>query len=542
LKKIGRKCCKHEAVGIDEMIHYLKKIDLVCLLKVVLYVILIITVYYSALRYLIIIDWAREDYSHSYLIPLVLIYILWEKRGKLSSIPASPAWTGLIPFMFGLFLYWLGELGGEYFTMYISLWFVLVGLLWMHMGWQKIKAMGFVLVMFLTMFPFPNFINTKILVNLRLISSQIGVSLLQIVGMSAYREGNIIDLGFTQLQVVDACSGLRYVIPFFVISLILAYWFRGAIWKKAVVVLSSIPLAVAVNSLRIAITGILYNYWGAKVAEGFFHDFSGWLIFMFTIPVLLLETWVLNRVGPPVSKEVSRESIAETLPLHDPSTNSGQGVIKGLIHPVFLISIALMIGTLACTQRIEFREKIPIKKSFDQFPLSIGGWTGERLAMEQQFIQALHLSDYIMINYLNQRGQCINFYVAYYESQRKGEGTHSPETCLPGSGWEFKQSGIVTVDTGRGQEARVNKAIMAKGDTRQLVYFWFPQRGRILTSLYQVKLYAFWDALISQRTDGALVRIITPLSEGEDAEEAEERLISFVRLITPVLEQYLPRS
>ena len=526
-----------------DFLRVLKGIKPASWIKFSLYGILIGAIYHSAIRYLILKDWAREDYSYSYLIPIVIFYIIWEKREALVAIPPTPSRLGLAPFIFGLFLYWLGELGGEFFTLYISLWFVLIGLLWMHMGWKKINAIGFALFMGLTMFPFPGFINTKVLVNLRLISSQLGVALLQLCGMSAYREGNIIDLGFTQLQVVDACSGLRYVIPLFVISLLLSYWFRAAFWKKAILVLSSIPLAVAVNSLRIATTGILYSFWGPEVAEGFFHDFSGWLIFMFTMPVLLLEMWVLNKIGAPIPKETVKGGEGANIPLQDEGiANVRQPLLKGMLQPEFLLTVVLMVGTLVSSQGIEFRDKVPIKKPLDQFPLAIGDWKGERQAMEQRFIDALHFSDYVMVDYLNPKGQNISFYVAYYESQRKGEGTHSPETCLPGSGWEFEKSGLASIHTGKGQVMRVNRAFMIKGDVKQLVYFWFPQRGRILTSLYQVKLYSFWDALIKKRTDGALVRVITPLTSDESVEKAEERLIDFVKLLNPQLEQFIPQS
>ena len=122
--------------------------------------------------------------------------------------------------------------------------------------------------------------------------------MVHLYGMSGYREGNVIDLGFTQLQVVEACSGLRYLIPIMVLSLLLAYFFRAHLWKRIVLFVSSIPLAIVVNSLRIALTGILSSIWGAKVAEGFFHGFSGWLIFLFALAFLLLEMWVLKWLPP----------------------------------------------------------------------------------------------------------------------------------------------------------------------------------------------------------------------------------------------------
>jgi exosortase len=143
----------------------------------------------------------------------------------LLSYPSVHSWKGIIPFGFGIAFFWLGELAGEFFTLYLSFWLILVSLCWLHLGWKKIKAISFCLIFILTMFPLPNFIYTKVFLNLKLISSKLGVNLLHLYGMSAHREGNIIDLGFTQLQVEEACSGLRYLISLIILSILLAYFF-----------------------------------------------------------------------------------------------------------------------------------------------------------------------------------------------------------------------------------------------------------------------------------------------------------------------------
>ena len=506
-------------------------------LKAGLYACAIVAVYYSALNQLILNDWAKEDYSHCMLIPFVVLYLIWEKRPVLAALPSAPSWAGLLPLALGITLFWLGELGGEFFTIYLSLYLVIFGLSLLHLGWQKLRTIGFAFVMMLAMFPFPNFVNVRLSLYLKLISSQIGVWMLHLYGMSAYREGNVIDLGFTQLQVVDACSGLRYLISLMVLALILAYWFKAQFWKKAVLFLSSIPIAIFVNSFRIALTGVLYSFIGAAAAEGFFHGFSGWLIFIFTLGILLIEMWILKRIGKKFvqPEEKGRALAAESVPVE-----KTRGIGRGLLQPHFLAALGLLGLTLVFSYGVEFREKIAIAKPLNQFPLQIAEWTGTRQTMEQKFIDALDFSDYTIIDYKNPQGQTVNFYVAYYETQRKGESIHSPETCLPGSGWEFKEAGLAPVARGNKSAIRVSRSFMVSGDTQQLVYYWFPQRGRILNHLYQLKLYAFWDALTQQRTDGALVRIITPVYTGETRPEAEKRLQGFTQQVVPILEEFLP--
>jgi exosortase D (VPLPA-CTERM-specific) len=509
------------------------------LAKIALYGLLLIGVYYSSLAYMIS-QWEREDYSYCYLVPFIVFYLIWEKRNQLASLPSVSSWNGLMPFILGIVFFWLGELGGEFFTLYISFWLVMVGICWMHLGWEKLKTIAFPLLFSLTMFPFPNFLHNKISVNLKLISSQLGVAMMQLYGMSAYREGNVIDLGFTQLQVVDACNGLRYLFPLIILGILLAYFFRAAFWKKAILVISTLPLSIITNSLRIALTGILYEVWGSKVAEGFFHGFSGWFIFMFSLGVLLLEMWILNKI---CHRHIQRNTDKSNEKKVVQEYRRQGGIQNSFSLPQFVVTVILLGATLALSQGIEFREKIPIKKSFDRFPLKVGEWSGTYQTMEQKFIDALDLSDYAIIEYQNSTGKSVNFYVAYYESQRKGESIHSPATCLPGGGWIFKQAGAVGIPlpANDGGFMKVNRAFMQKSGYKQLSYYWFPQRGRILTNVYQLKIFAFWDALTRQRTDGAMVRVIMPVYGGlEELEEAEKRLQGFMREIVPVLGEFLP--
>ncbi len=517
--------------------------------------------------------WERDDYNYAYLIPVVVLYLIWEKKTQLSELESRPSWYGAILIFAGIFFYLLGELGGEYLTMYISSWFFLVGICWVHLGWQKLKIIAFPLCVIPTMFPLPNFLYTKITLQLQLISSQIGVAVIQLYGLSAYREGNVIDLGFTQLQVVEACSGLRYLFPLLVLGILLAYFFKAALWKRIVLVLSTIPLSIITNSLRIAMTGILFEIWGPVVADEFFHGFSGWIIFVSALTVMLLEMWILGKVWGRATgarrkaqraerraqsaesraqsterREQGAERMAHGLSIGNPGNGikrhgSRTGLKAFLYPPQFLVAVVLLGATLAFSQGIDFREKVPISKPFDEFPLDIGEWSGVRSAFGRDILDALDFSDYINVDYRNGSGKNVNFYVAYYESQRKGESIHSPATCLPGGGWEYKQAGKTSISLSQDKKEtmNVNQAFMQLGDIKQLSYYWFPKGGRILTNAYQLKLYTFWDALTKQRTDGALVRLITSVYDSEELADAEERLQGFARKIQPVLAQFLPR-
>jgi exosortase D (VPLPA-CTERM-specific) len=476
--------------------------------------------------------WDSADFNYAYIIPFVVLYLLWDRKKEFMATPTRPSWLGFIPIAAGVGFYWLGELGGEYYTLYLSSWLLLLGILLLHLGWQKLKVIWFGLLIILAMFPPPHFIYQKISLSLKLISSKIGVFMIQAWGVPAYREGNIIDLGFTRLQVVDACSGLRYLIPLIVLGLILAYFYRAKFWKRLIVVAATVPLSVVLNSARVGLTGILSKYWGPEVAQGFFHDFSGWVIFMISLAILLGLMWLLSKLpGKPPPREAPPPS----------------SLIDGRPYPysrsvtLFVVAGVLMFGTLLLTQKVDYRERVPSTKPFYLFPTNLGEWNGEKNTMERRIIEELDLSDYYMANYSNTEGKNVNFYVAYYESQRKGESIHSPGSCLPGSGWKFEQSGKATFKVDEIDRIyAVNRAVMKKGEATQISYYWFPQRGRILTNAYELKFYVFWDALTMQRTDGALVRMITPVYPNEEIEDADERLKDFANDAVPVLREYLP--
>ncbi|NWF55875.1 MAG: VPLPA-CTERM-specific exosortase XrtD [Syntrophaceae bacterium] len=515
-----------------------------------LYAALLAGIYHFAFSWLIQHDWPREDYNYAYLIPLVVLYLVWEKRRDLAAVPASSTWKGILPFIMGILLFWAGQLGGEIFSVYLSSWLIVSSLLWVHWGWKKLRIIAFPLLLSLSMFPLPHFLNTKLTFGLKLMSSSLGVSLIRLSGKSAYQEGNIIDLGFTQLQVLDACSGLRFFFPLILMGILLGYFYRLRLWKGALLALSAVPLSIFMNGIRIALTGIIYRFWGAEAAEGFFHGFSGWLVFMGSFGVLIGAKKVLNWLFPEkplFAKAIAQEGKAPAAAIPQAlsmptamQTNTEMGFAATSKAKYHLLPMVLLGLTSIFLNTVDFHEKAPPRKTFAQFPLQVGNWTGTPQTLEQKFIKELDLSDYIMMDFRDSAGRLVNFYAAYYQSQKMGESIHSPETCLPGSGWVFRPTGEVLVPLPDGKGLMAKRAVMEKGDSAQIVYFWVSARGRILTNVYEMKLFNMWDALTQKRTDAALVRIITPISEKENPDRAEARLQAFVRTILPPLSEFIP--
>jgi EpsI family protein len=187
-------------------------------------------------------------------------------------------------------------------------------------------------------------------------------------------------------------------------------------------------------------------------------------------------------------------------------------------------------------------EVFPARAPFTEVPMTLGPWTGRSESMEALYIDQLKLDDYLLANFDDGGAWPVNLYMAYYKSQRKGEAVHSPRSCLPGGGWQLHDFTQVTLKgiTVDGVPLRVNRTLIELGSERQLVYYWFQQRGRVVTSEFAVKWYLFWDALTRHRTDGAMVRLIIAVPSTSESGAADRRLTDLARRIAPTLTRYVP--
>ena len=360
--------------------------------------------------------------------------------------------------------------------------------------------------------------------------------------MTAFREGNVIDLGPIQLQVVEACSGIRYLLPLTSLALLCAYLFKDRMWKRVVIVLSSIPISILVNGFRIGMIGVLIEWYGQGAAEGFYHLFEGWVLFMASLGLLILEMWVLARIGTRGDRSSFLDRFTWTDRSSSPSA-SASPLASPSLPAAFLCSVALLVPVaFASTLMVEREEVPPPRAMFIDFPMKLDGWLGTSLTLEKQYIDALRFDDYVLADYRFGDGQPVNLYAAYYRSQRKGQSAHSPQSCLPGGGWEI--SSITSMglppNSGMLRSLHVNRALIQKDDQKQIVLYWFKQRDRSLTNEYLVKFYLFWDAISRGRTDGALVRIASLVGPGETEDIVDQRLLRFVSTMEPELARYVP--
>jgi exosortase D (VPLPA-CTERM-specific) len=328
---------------------------------------------------------------------------------------------------------------------------------------------------------------------------------------------------------VEACSGLRYLFPLFSLSFLTAYLFQAPIWQRALVLFSSIPITIAMNGLRIGMVGVTVDHWGPRMAEGVLHLFEGWIIFVASALLLALEVNLLGRL-----------SGRRFTDLFGFTTEAVQGSARAKLDPadlrplyacLILICATMLVGSLTSNRS----EIIPERSRFVTFPAKIGDWQGNAFLLEPQVEHFLAMDDYLLSDYSNSDGKTVNLYAAYYASQRGGKMPHSPLDCIPGDGWSITKFERTSVDDNR----PINRAIIERNGSKQLVYYWYEERGKRIIVEYWSKWYLLYDAVTKNRSDGALVRLTTPMRPGELDQNADARLRQFILDLGPTLNGFL---
>ena len=484
--------------------------------------------------------WSTPEYSHGPIIPLISLYLFLR---ELRAAPADDGsskkrWPGVLVIFGALALAVFGNLGRipDIVTYAFILW--VGGVVLTVFGWRRGIRHQLPVFHLVFMLPLPQFLYWQMTVFLQGVSSVVGVWFVSAMGIPVFLDGNIIDLGEYKLLVAEACSGLRYLFPILSFSYLFSILYRGPIWHKAVLLLSAAPIAVFMNSVRIGIIGIMVNFFGIEHAEGFMHFFEGWIIFLTCIGILFLMAIGLQQLH------------RNTLPLRDAIDVDFDG-FAGVASRIFSIqsSIAMAAATVACvlvstfylTADMPEGERID-RDPFSIFPRTFDDWSGRSRLLEPEIERVLGADDYLNVTFVKPNGTPVSFFAAYYLNQTEGEGIHSPEVCLPNGGWEIFSIDPYKINiSGSGYgEFEVNRAVIQKGARKQLVYYWFEQRGARMTNDFSAKLSVLWDGVSRGRTDGALVRFTTPIGALESETEADARILELMQKTLSRLPRFIP--
>ncbi len=465
----------------------------------------------------------NDDYSYGLLIPVVRGDVVYRKWPQIMGQAWSPSWWWLLFIVGGLTINIIGELAADLYVPRIGFLITLGGIIVLLGGWSIFRLVIFPFLLLFMMIPLPQLITNKLTLPLQLISSQLATFFLQIVGIPVFRQGNIIDMGVRQMQIVDACSGLRYILALLALGVIFCYFYQRKPWKIIVLLLVLIPATIFANAVRVAAMGLY-----PALLDGFLHAFSGWLIFVFCFGILAIVNYVLNRLDPPGEEKTS--GLSDALP-PEPE-QSGKSAPPWVQAGIALV---IMLIFLPITIRAATAPNYPLKNGFENFPMSIDSWQGRHVYIDPEMVAATQSHAHLNAEYVSQNHGWVALWIAYYETQKKAGGfVHSPKGCFVGSGWEIEQAKIIDIAEGK----PVNWMIVNRMGEKLLVYYWFLQRGRWLADETQNKFYMAYDGFFYRRTDGAMIRLITPV--GDNIESAQKRLTMFAQDIGGILNNYIP--
>jgi exosortase len=244
---------------------------------------------YHRIAVKLVMDWYDlPDFSHGFLIPFFALFLLWDNRRTLRATPIAPAWAGAFLVVLGLFELLLGVFGADLFLQRTSFVLLTAGILWTLLGKPMLGRLKFVLFVLLLAIPLPTIIYNQITFPLQILASTLASDALQAIGVPVLRDGNVIQLPAMPLEVAEACSGIRSLMSLFSVAVIYGYFLERVTWRRWVLALSAIPIAVTANVARIFGTGLCVQFWDPVKAMGFFHEFSGWLMFLVSLSCLYL--------------------------------------------------------------------------------------------------------------------------------------------------------------------------------------------------------------------------------------------------------------
>lgn len=249
----------------------------------------LVGVLYASIVAGLVRDWLQDaNYSYGLLIVPVAAFLIWRRRKELKRIPICPSYWGYAAVLGAMAMLVVGRLGAEVFLSRVSLIVLVSGMVLYFGGWRWLRTLTFPLSILFLMIPLPAIVFNQISLPLQFVSSRLATWFLAFSGVPVLREGNIIHLPAMSLDVAQACSGIRSVISLLALAIIYGYLMERAVWKRLVLGWISVPIAVFTNAARIMGTGIMAQYWSRRMATGFFHEFSGWLIFVFALVLLFV--------------------------------------------------------------------------------------------------------------------------------------------------------------------------------------------------------------------------------------------------------------
>ena len=483
----------------------------------------------------------QEEYSHGFLIPVVSAWLLWSRREAIIRALDRPSLWAAAAAASAVVLFLASKATNVYFFEHVGLVISLFAVA-LAVGGVSLLTMTFVPIAYLFfMIPLPYFLTALLTGRMQLWASELGAFFIRLADIPVFLDGNVIDLGEYQLGVVEACSGLNYMFPFLSLSFLAAYMVNLRLVPRLILFVSAVPITILMNSARIGFIGIIVHHFGTAHAEGFIHYFEGWVVFVICIALLIVEILVMAWLTGTPWRKLLRAVDGESGFAAAGDRNSTAGRQTGSLVPA-AVTAGLLCLALVAVQLWPDRDAIrPDRKKLINLAYEIDGWEVARITnLEPSTEAVLGADDYVVADLVDADNNSANLYIAYLDEKRGKQTWHSPQVCIPGGGWRITNLERIDIEDAQGETFRANRVEITRGDAKQLVYYWYQQRGRRFASEWTVRYFVVLDGLIRNRTDGAMIRLVTGLPPDQPPEAADNRLRALVKTMSPRLPDYVP--
>jgi exosortase D (VPLPA-CTERM-specific) len=468
--------------------------------------------------------WSDNRYSYGFLIPVISLYLVWDRRGRLRQLhPAPNYWWGGAVLGVGLLMFTVGGAGGVLLAQEMSLIVTIAGGTLMVLGTRVFRATTLPILYLLLMIPFWDVLVERLHFPFQVLSATLGVALLQLVGIPVHQDGVYIWLPNITLEVAKVCSGVNYLIAVLAIGIPLAAIFlRG--WKRRVLLVGfALTVAALSNSLRVALIGILAYNGVSGVLHGPFHVLQGLFVSVIGYGAIFVGLWVLS--GPTEARRPDDRSVSAEI-------GPGEPVTRARNAGVALTVLLAMVGGYVHFAR---PTPIPLKADLAAFPSDIGPWKRIEAPNYDHVYDGLGVDRDMSRFYRADSGQIVQLYIGYFESQTQGKELISYKLNDLFDGARTIELGI-----GGGRELAVNERIVTVRDRERITRFWYIINGRAVANKYWVKWYTVWDRLIHRRTNGAVILVRAEVYGPDEQDVTLANSDEFIRAILPLVGQYVP--
>jgi exosortase D (VPLPA-CTERM-specific) len=484
----------------------------------------------------ILVDWfwsLYDDptYSYGLLVPFLAAYVVFQKIRRtgpaaVATIAYRPSYLAYPVIGAGAFLLIVGEVSTLLYLARLSFLLTLGGILLAAIGRRGVSTFRFPAAYLLFALPLPTLIYLPLSGSLQSVSSVLAGKSLDLLGVPAIREGNIITLPTTQLEVAEACSGIHSLFALLAVATLGGYLLRRRNAEGVLIALSAIPLAVVLNAARVTSLGVLSYQVGPGATAGFAHMTTGSVVFLIGCALIFGLCLMSGK-----SSGAHRITLVES-----PAKGRSRTTFAWLNVAA---AFALLGLAVALRGNVGFDKPVLLRQPLSNLPLDLAGWRGRDVPIPKTQLVVLRASAVLLREYTRPADPPLTLYVAYFAAQREGTAMHSPLHCMPGAGWQVERQSVVLVSEPALPAIQANQVVFVSNRNRMLVVYFYIEQGAPEQSELQGALATLRHAVFERRSDGCLIRVSAPILESEQKTLNEE--LTFIgRSVPLLLDRFLP--